>query len=75
MSQPLPSVHCDSKPAKPQIKKSPEPKVIERRGVVLKPGFLPQVEISVAEDEVEEVKTVSYNDVLVSVYRFILSCC
>jgi len=38
-------------------------KVIERRGVTLKPEFLPQVEICVAEEETEEeVKAVSYND-------------
>ena len=67
MSQPLPSLHTDSKPANPQIEKSPEPKVISRRGVNLNPELIPQVEICVAEEEVEEVKTVSYNDVLVLV--------
>jgi len=75
MSQPTPSIHVDFKPAKPQIKKSSEPTVIERRGVVLKPEFLPEVEISVAEEEIEEVKTVSYNDVYSSEDELNLNSC
>jgi len=68
MSQPLitsqPSnYHSDSQPMKSQTNFESSVKVIERRGVTLKPEFLPQVEICVAEEETEEeVKAVSYND-------------
>jgi len=75
MSQPLPSLHTDSKPENPQIEKSPEPKVISRRGVNLNPESIPQVEICVAEEEVEEVKTVSYNDVYSSDEELNLNSC
>lgn len=68
LSQPLttskPSYNSDSQPMKSKTNSESSTKVIERRGVTLKPEFFPQVEISVAEEEEEsEVKTVSYNDV------------